>query len=231
MREPIAQLVHPVLAHGLQLQARLEAGERVELDQEQAVLKDLLLSDFESLRWREFGGDAASRGAHQLSPADGDGRHHDGDHFLGIRYLLVCWLDELFCSQSDWGVRWNERKLEVELYGTNDRAWKFWEQAAIARSRAGDDAVEVSYLCVALGFRGQLRNDPNRLQTWIQSAKRRLGKVEELGWQQATSLTAANHLQPLHGRHKLTTMALTAWIALLILVPVLSFTLIHRLGS
>ncbi len=230
MRETIAQLVHPVIAQGLQLQTRLRAGERPDIDQEQAVLKDLLLSDFESLRWREFGGDAAS--GHSAAGTESlDARQHAADHFLGIRYLLACWLDELFCNQSEWGIRWNEQKLEVELYGTNDRAWKFWEQAKIARSRPGTDAVEVAYLCVALGFRGQFRNDPQRLRTWIDSAKRRLGKVEELAWKHTTDFLPPALAPPLRGREKLRRMALSAWISLLVLVPALSFVFIQKFGS
>ena len=230
MRDNIAQLVHPVLAHGLQLVARLRAGEAVDLEQEQAILKDLLLSDFESLRWHEFGGDAASGilapGAEAL-----DVRQHAADHFLGVRYLLVCWLDEIFCNGSTWGTRWNERKLEVELYGTNDRAWKFWDQAKIARSRPGTDALEVAYLCVALGFRGQLQSDAERLRTWIDSAKRRLGKVDELSWRYAADFEPPALVPPLVGREQLRRMAFAGWISLLVLIPIVSFLLIRKLGG
>ena len=72
--------------------------------------------------------------------------------FLGVRYGLTCWLDELFILYSPWERLWNERKLEASLYGTNDRAWRFWEQARLAESRAGSSALEVFYLCVILGF-------------------------------------------------------------------------------
>ena len=47
---------------------------------------------------------------------------------LDIRYAMVCWIDELFILNSVWGTQWNEQKLEVDLFGTNDRAWKFWEK-------------------------------------------------------------------------------------------------------
>lgn len=235
MRDRIAQLVHPVLAHGLQLRSRLERGQQPDLEQEQAILKDLLLSDFEALRWAEFGGDAANRNqtearsSGQVSSADG--RQHAADHFLGIRFLLACWLDELFCNETAWGTRWNERKLEVELYGTNDRAWRFWDQAATARSRPGTDALEVAYLCVALGFRGKYRHDPQRLQTWVDSAKRRLGRVDEVTWKATADYRPEAHVPPLAGRGKLHRMALTSWVALLVLIPILSTWLVHKLGS
>src|SRR6266852_5305509 len=60
--------------------------------------------------------------------------------FLGIRYALACWLDEVFILDSPWGRIWNERKIEEALYGTNDRAWFFWEQAQHAANRTGVDA-------------------------------------------------------------------------------------------
>lgn len=235
MRDTIAQLVHPVLAHGLHLRSRLERGEQPDLEQEQAILKDLLLSKFESLRWAEFGGDAANRQSSESGRAkeaeSADARQHAADHFLGIRYLLACWLDELFCNESTWGTRWNERKLEVELYGTNDRAWRFWDQAATARSRPGTDALEVAYLCVALGFRGKLRGDGQKLRTWLDSAKRRLGKVDDASWKAAIDYRPPAAVPPLAGRRKLHRMALTAWIALIVLIPLLSTWLVHKIGS
>jgi type VI secretion system protein ImpK len=150
MQDAIAQLVYPVLSYGLRLQERMDQGEQADLDQEQAILKEMLLSDRAARQWLDYGGESVSRTDHE-------------EVFLGIRYALVCWLDELFTSSAAWGGRWNEQKLEVELYGTNDRAWKFWRQAELAQSRAGTDAVEAFFLCVALGFRGELRERPDRL--------------------------------------------------------------------
>jgi len=218
------------MAHGLQLRQRLQSGEKIDVAQEQAVLRDLLLSEFESLRWAEFGGDTASRREDDHDRAL-DGRKHAADHFLGIRYLLTCWLDEMFCNDPACGVEWNERKLEMELYGTNDRAWRFWEQAAIARSRPGTDAIEVAYLCVALGFRGRYREDRQSLRTWIDSAKRRLGKVDEIAWRPAADFLPPARVEPLCGRDKLRRTALCAWGSLVVLIPLFSAWLIHVLGS
>lgn len=231
MRQHIAEIVHSVIAHGLELQQRLRGGAVPELEHEQTLLKDLLLSDFESLRWSDFGGDVADGRRETGDETLSDERKHAADHFLGVRYALVCWLDEQFCNETAWGQRWNENKLEMELYGTNDRAWRFWEQARIARSRAGSDALEVCYLCVVLGFRGQLRDQPERLQQWLQSARRRLGKVRELEWRYAADFDPPSVAPPLWGRDRLRRMALTAWIALLIFIPTMSFLLMRRLGG
>jgi type VI secretion system protein ImpK len=133
MQEEIANLVHPVLACGLRLKERLQQGDKPLLDVEQATLKGLLLSEAEARRWTSFGGEAGAGGPGELA-APGAGRRGGEQQFLGIRYALVCWLDELFTLDSPLAGAWNERKLEVALYGTNDRAWKFWDQARRAET-------------------------------------------------------------------------------------------------
>ena len=57
MREELANLVHPVFAHALHLKDRLRQGDTLVLETEQAALKGLLLSDLESRRWTDFGGE------------------------------------------------------------------------------------------------------------------------------------------------------------------------------
>ena len=83
MQEELTDLVHAILHHGIQLKKRLLRGEPLVLENEQAILKRMLLSDAAAARWPDYGGDPATR-------------------FLGIRYVLVCWLDELFLIDSPW---------------------------------------------------------------------------------------------------------------------------------
>jgi len=85
MQDAIAQLVYPVLSYGLRLQERMDQGEQADLDQEQAILKEMLLTDRAARQWLDYGGETVSRTDHD-------------EVFLGIRYALVCWLDELFTS-------------------------------------------------------------------------------------------------------------------------------------
>lgn len=231
MQEPIARLVHPVLAHGLHLSERLRRGESPDLDNEQAVLKDLLLSDAESRRWSDFGGDAGSNGAASGESSRSLSRPPISDAYLGIRYALVCWLDELFCSDESWGPRWTERKLEVELYGTNDRAWRFWQQARLAQARPGVDALEAFYLCVTLGFRGQLSDRPEELSAWLSAARVRLGNVHEPDWIGITQLPPVTSVPPLTGRRQFERMLVSMWVALLALIPLSTFVLVRRLAE
>ena len=77
--------------------------------------------------------------------------------FMGVRYALACWLDELFISDPDspWRTDWARQSLEPFLYGgANERAWRFWQQAEIAREKQSSEATEAYLWCVMLGFRG-----------------------------------------------------------------------------
>lgn len=230
MQTELAQLAHSILSYGVELKARLDRGEQLDLGIEQAELKDRLLSDYEAGRWPEYGGDApCERGMlNTQSPATAADRTETGRRFLGLRYALVCWLDELFTCHSPWSAAWNEHKLEVELYGSNDRAWRFWEQAKLAQSRPGADVLEVFFLCVALGFRGELREQPDALQTWVNQAKARLGKVEEPVFPLAAIGEPPTRVPPLHGRQQLQRMILCGWVLLLSAIPMIAFFLVSH---
>src|SRR5947208_223861 len=137
MQDELTLQVHTILQHGNRLKGRLMRGEALVLENEQALLKKLLLSDAEAQRWPDYGGDDTGGIA-----LDAVGRSRVATApFLGIRYALVCWLDEIFLVDSFWDTRWNENKLELALYGSNDRAWRFWEQTRLAEARPGTDAL------------------------------------------------------------------------------------------
>lgn len=218
MQDAIANLVHSVFAYGLRLKERLARGESPSLEIEQAALKGMLLSEIEAQRWADFGGDA---------DPTGEARNRTGSRFLGVRYALVCWLDELFILDSPWSTRWNERKLEVALYGTNDRAWKFWEQARLAESRGGIDGIEVYFLCVMLGFRGELREEPERLQAWVAAARSQITRRHLQEWPYPPELEPPSSVPPLTGTAHFRRMLVVAGVALIVLVPLL--TIVSRM--
>jgi type VI secretion system protein ImpK len=215
MRDEIANLVYPVLDYGMGLKDRLERGLAPDLELEQMELKRLLGSEGDARRLSDYGGD--SMVAHSVGVPRGGVR--GGDAFLGIRYALVCWLDELFILDSAWSTEWNERKLEVALYGTNDRAWKFWEQARRAETQPGGDALEVFFLCVMLGFRGDLREDTTKLQAWVAGTQIRVAKSQAQEWQVPPELQPPTNVPPLRGRDRLQRMVLIVGLVLLIVIP------------
>src|SRR5262245_17084398 len=109
MQDEIANQVYAVLSYGLDVKERLQHGAQLDLDTEQATLKGLLGSDSAARRHGDFGGDQMDRSVFRGAGA-ADAAKAGTDHFLGIRYALTCWLDELFIMDSPWETQWNGRK-------------------------------------------------------------------------------------------------------------------------
>jgi type VI secretion system protein ImpK len=211
MREEMAGLVYPVFRHGLRTLDRLRAGDKLDLAKEQADLKGLLKTATEARRWPDYGG--------------------DGERFLGVRYALACWLDEVFILYSPWGEAWNEAKLETALYGTTERAFRFWEQAHQAESRGEADALEAFYLCVMLGFRGEYRDDPRRLADWREAVEAQFGRSGPRDWPGPPELPPTTNVPPLTARAGLRRLAVAAAVVLAVVVVVASFIAVLRLGG
>src|SRR5262245_63329913 len=68
------------------------------------------------------------------------------------------------------------------MFRSQERAVKFWEQARQAELRGDADGVEVFYLCVMLGFRGELRDDPGALRDWRDRFEAVLSKGRRRDW-------------------------------------------------
>jgi type VI secretion system protein ImpK len=201
MREEVADLVYPVFKLGLDLKERPEPGTREDIDKALTKLKGLLADR----RWEEPG-DAGpidplmSRTVTSLRPG----------RYLGMRYAVVCWLDEILGLDPHWGEYWRNRALEVAIYNEAERAHRFWEQAERAEVRPGSDALEVYYLCVMLGFRGDYRERPDQLQAWVDRVRPQVirGYGEEPS--QRDSSTPENYVPLLVGRDRFQNM-LIAW--------------------
>ena len=228
MKEEIANIVYTVINYGLRLKERLERNEAPDLDAEQAQLKGLLLTELEARRWADFGGEGMdNRSMVGMTRADIGRRGPDA--FLGIRYALVSWLDEMFILNSPWARQWNEQKLETTLYGTNIRAEMFWDQARRAEARSGSDALEVYFLCVMLGFRGELREDPDKLQAWVTNTQARITRSQAQELPMPPEQDPPINVAPRHGRERLQRMVLIGAVFVLILIPILSGLLVSKI--
>lgn len=187
MTPQLSELVLPVLSYALDMKQRLDDGEDPDLEAEQRQLIERLRSDSEARRLTDYMG--------------------DGGNFLGARYALTCWIDELFIVYSPWAERWKERILELALYGTRDRAWKFWEQADIVLRHPrtptvsvppGPDALEAIYLCVALGFRGRYLENPGRVKEFMDEMRPQVTRSAH--WAGPRELGVNTNIEPLLGR-------------------------------
>jgi hypothetical protein len=65
----------------------------------------------------------------------------------------------------------------------------------------------------------------------LAAAKQRLGLVSEPQWPISGELPPTTCAPPLRGAGQLRQMALTAWVALLVLAPLTAFYVMHCLGQ
>lgn len=72
-----------------------------------------------------------------------------------VQYALTVWVDELV-SRAPWPYArsWDAHPLELVIFGTNGRRWRFFEQAETARNCRDWDALLVFQFCIQFGFRG-----------------------------------------------------------------------------
>ncbi|MCI0641320.1 MAG: DotU family type IV/VI secretion system protein [Gemmataceae bacterium] len=219
MREEIANLVYPVLTHGIRLKEKLSDEDHPEFATAQKELLGLLQVAGQAQRMADFVGDRGSEeSVRSLSLK--------GDKFLGIRYALVCWLDEIFILDSPWKDLWNEQSLEVKLYSQRERAWKFWEQADWASARPSTDALEVFYLCVMLGFRGDKARKPEELAAWCERVKTQVEQAQDSEFQLPVEGQPRTYVPVLKGARRLQNMQVVAGVTLLLLIPALMFILV-----
>jgi type VI secretion system protein ImpK len=148
----------------------------------------------------------------------------------GIRYALTCWLDELFTSYSPWSNAWAAQRLEASLYGTDDRSWKFWEHARQALDRPGSDALEVYFLCVMLGFRGELAQSPDNLRSWLTASQARLANQARTAGGPPAESHVSTHVPPLRGREIMQRMVFVCGMTMVVLIPFIVFFMAGHRG-
>lgn len=219
MADVTSKRVYRVIANAADLHERLEHGERFDLS--------TVLSRFKADLWATEAGAGAEQSQRVMASQRG------ASDFLGVRYALTCWLDELFIQHSPCGDEWRQNSLEVALYGGSaERAHKFWAEARRAQERRASEALEVYYLCTMLGFRGDptcipvgagadLQDSHERLQAWCRSVEARLTLARR---QQQPPIPAElptpSNVPPLTGAERLARMAMIATIVVLLIVPI-----------
>ena len=216
MRDDLAKLVYPVLNHGLRLRARIDRGERPVVAAEQAELKRLLGS---SSTPAPFG---AGRDVNVSISAAEPGR------FLGIRYALACWLDEVFIGgDSPIARAWDENKLELALFERNIRFSNFWDQARLAEAQPeAADAIEAFLLCVLLGFRGELAERPDAFREWVSAARSRAAKGYGRELPAVPEMAPSSNVPLLTGIEGYRRMAKTLALTLVAAVPIVTFLIV-----
>jgi type VI secretion system protein ImpK len=204
VRDDFANQVYDILLHGLKLRDRIAAGDRPHLGSEQAKLKGMLGSASSPAPWGSEGNPTESVGTER--------------EFLGIRYALTCWLDEMLI-EAGWR-EWDENKLESALYRTNIRYSNFWNQARLAEAiPSAADAQEVFLLCVLLGFRGEKGERPDQLREWVQVTRSRVTRGLGKELPALPEKSPVTDVPPLLGVERYRRM--TLWLVMGILAAVL----------
>jgi type VI secretion system protein ImpK len=219
MREEIASIVFPVLTYGIHLKERITSDEPPDLGNAQSELQGLL-SDGAAARFPDFVGAGSMSG--------GFGRASTGgERFLGIRYALVCWLDEIMIRDTAWKDDWTDRTLEQALYESRDRAWNFWVQADRAAREGRTDALEAFYLCAMLGFRGEKQERPDELQAKLREYQEQIDSGGGKDWPGPVGGQPRVFAPPLTGQEHKKRMLRWAITALLVVIPVIVFCLVY----
>src|SRR5262249_9683544 len=201
VREEVSRVVHDVLRHGLKFKERVEANRPLSLDSVQAQLRSRLHGQLGREQARE------------------------ANDYLGVRYPLACWLDEIFITDSSWARDWDVRKLETALYRTNDRARIFWEQSDLASARPDKDDLEVFLLCMLLGFRGDLRDETGLLQDKREKFESQLGVRRLAEWRGMPPELAVppTDVPELHARERLRRLLMALGLIVGISIFLVSF--------
>lgn len=97
-------------------------------------------------------------------------------------FALVAFIDETILT-SDWSGKeaWATEPLQLELYDRNDAGEVFFNylDQMLKAPRENADVLEVYYLCMALGFRGQyLIFQQHKLRALIEEAHAELQKLK-----------------------------------------------------
>jgi type VI secretion system protein ImpK len=211
MNKPFGRIVYKIIARALDVKDRLDRGESVDIEAVRNELINLVRSEGEGRRLADYSGDGV---------------------FLGARFALACWVDELFIIHcpSSWADKWQERILEFEIFKTNVAATKFWEQADIVLRHPGAprssitpgaDALETFFLCVVLGFRGTYSDNPAKVREYVEEMRPQL--TRPTAFQTPRDLGVKTNCAPLVGRETLRRVVgiyggVTLVVALLLLV-------------
>ena len=141
MTPRFADAVDPILIHAFSLMERIDGGVEISAAEEKRTLEGL------------------------FQRADSRLTGHSDD-WETAKYALASWIDEMLVDAHIWPGQtwWRDNVVEWTLFGTRRCNDMFYVNATKALNSGSDDALQLIYVCVMLGFRGLYR-DPrlNRL--------------------------------------------------------------------
>jgi len=159
MIDAFTEVVAPVIQGVIDFQDGLLRGKHPTVEEQKRKLVDLLNGSE----------DRAGRASPQV-----------GRDFELAKRALVYWIDEILITSS-WShaQEWTNHILEFSLYRESAAAVRFYEKAIEAEKRDSTDPLEVFFLCVALGFRGDLASNEEEIQRWASRVHERITEGTE----------------------------------------------------
>lgn len=174
MDPALAKPIIKVFQRAFSVLESIDKNDDLSFHAERATLSDLLteIPEINSILKKKI----KSEFSNETSSGDSNNKSIRSE-FLGIRYPLICWLDELFTHPScPWANKWNEQKLEIEFYDSNDRAWQFWDQAKLAEQFPSLDYLEIFFLASVMGFHGTKNENSSELIGWQKKTAHKLNE-------------------------------------------------------
>jgi type VI secretion system protein ImpK len=135
MTPRFAEAIDPILLHVFSLLERIDHGDGVSPQEEKRILEGLIqqadarLSD-QPQQWEQ------------------------------AKYAIAAWVDEMLVDAHIWGGQqwWRDNVLEWSLFKSRGCNETFYINAKKALDAGSDDALQMVYVCVMLGFRGLYRD-------------------------------------------------------------------------
>ena len=135
MTPRFADAVDPILIHAFSLMERIDGGEEISPAEEKRTLEGLV-----------------QQADQRLSGFTED--------WQLAKYALVTWIDEMLVDAHIWPGQhwWRDNVLEWTLFNSRRCNDLYYVNANTALNSGSDDALQLIYVCVMLGFRGLYRD-------------------------------------------------------------------------
>ena len=175
MTPRFADAVDPILIHVFSLLERIDGGAEISPTEEKRTLEGL------------------------LQQADNRLSGH-AESWEIAKYALVTWIDEMLVDAHIWAGQdwWRDNVLEWSLFNSRRCNDLYYVNANKALNSGSDDALQLIYVCVMLGFRGLYRDPrlnrmlidkhglPTDLPAWAAEYGNAVGQARQR-WNDATA--------------------------------------------
>lgn len=152
------------------------------------------------------------------------------DEWEMARYQLAVWIDEMLSRSLAWpgADYWSENKLQLRYYPRMEGRERFYILANQAERLPCKDVLEVSFLCVILGFKGAYDavpglQKPENLgiglpasqQDWMRNVRTMI-KLDSASLSERRPADLDHPAQPLEGKYQFLAMLLSCVFSVII---------------